>query len=225
PNDPFDLSRMYGEQAFDRRIVYNTYVVAQEPWFRGQNGLVGRVAGGWTLAPIFTAGAGAPVWCGTWTGAQAWGAGDGNNYYDNEQCVFTSPYNAGHSAHFGVTGGTDQFGNSVGTGVSNTAVNMFKNPVAVWNQVRAPILGIDAKSNGVGPILGQPYWNMDAQLKKDIRITESATFEFSFIAANVLNHRQFWDPSLGLNESSSWGVLNTQVNSPRQMEFGGRITF
>ena len=224
PNDPFDLARMYGEQAFDRRIVYNTYIVAEEPWFKGQHGLIGRAAGGWTFAPIFTFGSGAPVWCGTWTGAQAWGAGDGANYYDNEQCVFTSKYTAGHSANFGVAGGTDPYGNAVGTG-SGPSVNMFKNPVAVWNQVRAPILGIDQSSNGVGPIMGQSYWNMDTQIKKDIRIAESTSFEFSFIAANVLNHRVFWDPSLSIAGPGSWGVLNTQTNNPREMEFGGRITF
>ena len=124
-----------------------------------------------------------------------------------------------------MTGGPDAFGNGVGTETSVTPVNMFKNPVAVWNQVRAPILGLDQGSNGVGPILGQPYWNMDAEIKKDVRIAESATFEFSFIAANVLNHRDFWDPSLSISSPNSWGVLNTQVNSPRAMEFGGRITF
>jgi hypothetical protein len=41
----------------------------------------------------------------------------------------------------------------------------------------------------------------------------------------MLNHRQFNDPNLQLNSAASWGVLNTQANPPRQMEFGGRITF
>ncbi len=224
-NDPYNINAMYGVQPFDRRLVYNTYVVAQEPWFKGQNGLLGRVAGGWEFAPIFTAGSGPPVYCSTWTNAQGWGSGDGNSYFDNEQCVFTSKYGGGHSAHFGVTGGADSFGNSVGTATSATAVNMFKNPVSVWNQVRAPILGIDTKNPGYGPIMGQPYWNLDGQLKKDVRIAETVTFEFSFIATNMLNHRQFNDPSLGLYEPASWGVLNTQANTPREMEFGGRITF
>ena len=224
-DDPFDLGKMYGEQAFDRHFVYNTYIVAQEPWFRGQHGFLGRAAGGWTFAPVFTAGSGLPVFCNTWTYAQSFGSGDGNNYYDNEQCVFTSKYSGGHSAHFGVTGGTDPYGNSVGTGTSTTPVNMFKNPVAVWNQVRAPILGIDTKNPGLGPIMGMPYWNLDTQLKKDFMITESTSFEFSFIAANVLNHRDFFDPDLGLNSAGAWGVLNTQANEPREMEFGGRVTF
>jgi len=224
-NDPFNLNAGYGRQAFDRRLVYNAYMVAAEPWFQGQSGLLGRFAGGWTFSPIFTAGSGAPVVCGTWTGAQAWGAADGNDYYENEQCVFTSPYSGGHSAHFGVTGGTDNYGHAVGTETSATPVNMFKNPAAVWNQVRPPILGIDTGNSGLGPISGQPYWNVDAQLSKTFKITEATNFQFSFIAANVFNHREFFDPSMSLASPGSFGVLNTQNGNPRQMEFGGRVSF
>jgi len=220
PNDPYNLGAMYGIQNFQRKIVYNTYVVAQDPFFKGQNGLLGRVAGGWTAAPIFTAGSGAPVYCNTQTDAQSWGGGDGNNYFDNEQCVFTSPYTAGHSAHFGVTGS-----NGIGTSTSATPVNLFSNPEAVWNQVRPPILGMDTKNPGVGPFTGQTYWNLDAQIKKDVRIAESATFEFSFISTNILNHRIFNDPGLALYSPASWGVLTTQGNSPRKMEFGARVDF
>jgi hypothetical protein len=107
-------------------------------------------------------------------------------------------------------------------------VNYFSTPAAVWAQVRAPILGIDTKNPGQGPITGMPYWNMDGQIKKDVRIAESATFEFSFIATNMLNHRQFNDAENGtlcLCNPSAFGVLNSQANNPRQMEFGGRITF
>ncbi|MGA8163080.1 MAG: carboxypeptidase-like regulatory domain-containing protein [Acidobacteriaceae bacterium] len=225
PNDPFDLGKMYGVQPFQRKFIYNTYVVAQEPWFKGQNGLLGRAAGGWEFAPIFTAGSGPPLNCETTSGnqAEAFGAGDGVSYFDNEQCVFTSPYNGGHSAHFGVTGS-----NGIGTATSNTPVNYFSNPAAVWAQVRAPILGIDTRNPGEGPITGMPYWNLDGQVVKDIRIAESTTFEFSFIATNMLNHRQFADAeneTLCLCTPSTWGVLNAQANNPRQMEFGGRITF
>jgi hypothetical protein len=224
-DNPYNLGTMYGEQDFDRRIVYNTYMVAQEPWFKSQNGLLGRIAGGWEFAPIFTAGSGSPIPCATVSGAQSFGEADDVDYAAIEQCVFNTPYNAGHSAHFGVSGGTDSFGNSIGTHTSKTPVNLFTNPVGVWNQVRAPILGIDTKDSGEGAFLGEPYWSLDGEVKKDIRIAESATFEFSFIATNMLNHRQFEDPSMSLNSSSTWGVLNTQANPPRQMEFGGRIDF
>ncbi|MGA8531582.1 MAG: carboxypeptidase-like regulatory domain-containing protein [Acidobacteriaceae bacterium] len=226
-NDPFDLHKNYGVQDFDRRLVYNTYLVVSDPWFKGQNGFLGRVAGGWTLAPIFTAGSGGPINCvtqtgGVYAGAQEFGAADGVSYGNNSNCVFTSPYTGGHSAHFGVAGDA---ATGVGTQTSATPVNMFANPLAVWNQVRAPMLGLDTRNSGDGPIFGQTYWNLDGQIKKDVRIAETATFEFSFITTNMLNHRIFFDPSMALSSPASWGVLNAQGNSPRKMEFGGRIDF
>jgi len=221
-DDAYNLSAMYGEGYLDRRIVYNTYLVAQEPWFKNQNSFAGRVAGGWQFAPIFTAGSGAPDRCYTWTGGQSWGAADGVDYGTNENCVFTTQYNAGHSAHFGVTGDATT---GVGTSTSNTPVNMFSNPNSVFNQVRAPILGIDTKNPGAGPIMGQPFWNLDGSVLKTVKIAESTSFQFSFIATNVLNHRTFEDPYLSLGATNYWGVLNTQQGVGRQMEFGGRFTF
>ncbi|HEY2012741.1 MAG TPA: carboxypeptidase regulatory-like domain-containing protein, partial [Bryobacteraceae bacterium] len=224
-NDPFDLHKNYGVQDFDRRIVYNMYFVADDPWFKGQKGLLGRVAGGWTFAPILTAGTGGPINCVTQTGgiyadAQSFGAADGVSYGNNGNCVFTTPYTAGHSAHFGVAGS-----NGIGTETSTTPVNMFKNPAAVFAQVRAPMLGMDTRNSGDGPIFGQGYWNVDGQIKKDVRIAETATFEFSFIATNMFNHQIFYDPGLALSSPGTWGVLNAQGNSPRKMEFGARIDF
>jgi len=227
-NDPFDLGKMYGVQAFNRKFVYNTFLIWQTPWYKNQAGVIGRLLGGWSFAPIFTAGSGEPLYCNTQTDAQSFGAGDGNNYYDNEQCVFTSPYTAGISSHYGVAGGTDQYGNSIGTataGTGSAAVNMFKNPVAVFEQVRAPILGIDTKNPGLGPITGMPYWNVDMNLQKNIRIAETVAFEFSTIFANFFNHNVLADPGLALYSSSTWGVLSSQANKPRQMEFGFRVRF
>ena len=55
-----------------------------------------------------------------------------------------------------------------------------------------------------------------------------SNFEFSLIATNMLNHREFLDAANGtlcLCTPSTWGVLNSQLKPPRQMEFGGRFTF
>jgi len=228
PNDAFDLSKMYGVQAFNRKFVYNSYMVWQEPYFKGQQGILGRAAGGWSLAPIFTAGNGEPLYCSTQTGGQSFGSADANNYYTNEQCVFTSKYNGGYSSHPNVAGGTDAYGNSVGTstaGPGSQSINMFKDPVAVWNQVRAPILGVDSKNPGVGPITGTPYWNVDMSVQKSLKVYESVALQFSVIFTNVFNHNVLADPGLALYSSSTWGVQNSQANTPRKMEFGARVRF
>jgi hypothetical protein len=228
PDDAFDLKKMYGTQAFNRKFVYNSYFVYDEPFFKGQQGFLGRAAGGWSLAPVFTMGDGQPLYCSTQTNSQSFGSADGVNYASNEQCVFTSKYTGGVHSHYGISGGTDAYGNSVGTGVAGPggqAVNMFKDPVAVWNQVRAPMLGIDTKNPGVGPIIGTPYWNVDASLQKNVKVLERASLQFSIIFTNVFNHNILGDPGLALYSPASWGVQSGQTNTPRKMEFGMRASF
>jgi hypothetical protein len=228
PKDAFNLGTSYGVQPFNRKFVYNSYMVWEDPFYKGQQGILGRVIGGWELAPIFTAGNGEPLNCGTQTGGQSWGSSDASSYGDNEQCVFTSKYKGGVHSNYGVAGGTDAYGNEVGTATAGTggaAVNMFKDPVAVWNQVRAPILGIDTKNSGVGPIIGTPYWNVDMSLQKNFKIWEHTAIQASVIFTNVFNHNILGDPGLGLSSPSSWGVQSAQTNTPRKMEFGIRASF
>ena len=227
-NDPFNLKNMYGLQPFNRKFVYNTYMVMEDPFYKGQNGFLGRVVGGWELAPIFTAGSGQALYCNTISGGQSFGSGDANNYYDNEQCVFTSKYTGGVHSHYNIAGGTDPYGNVIGNqtaGAGNAAVNMFKNPVAVFDQVRAPILGIDNKDSGVGPISGMPYWNVDMSLQKNFKIWEHTAIQASMIFTNVFNHNILADPGLSLGSAGTWGVESAQANTPRKMEFGIRASF
>jgi len=231
PNDPFNLGAMYGVQPFNRKFVYNTYMVWTEPFYKGQNGLLGRVLGGWTAAPIFTAGDGAPLYCNSYSGGQSFGGGDANNYFNNEQCVFTSKYNGGVHSHYGVAGAVDPVNPSLGvigqtTGTTvGSEVNTFKDPVSVFNQVRAPMLGLDTKNPGVGPIIGMPYWNVDASLSKNFKIWERVSVQASIIMTNVFNHNVMGDPGLGLSSPSTWGNQTAQANAPRTMEFGFRTSF
>ena len=235
-DDPFNLKEMYGPQSWDRKYIYNMFLVYQPPYYRSQQGVLGRLLGGWNFSPVFAAGSGAPIRCRTKASiSQAFGAGDGVNFNDIENCVFTSAYNSGStSANFGgnAAGGTDPNGVVVGTGVAKTPsgvkvpINMFPNPVAVFDQVRDPILGIDQRDGGQGPVRGLPYWNMDLSVRKNIKLTERFNTEFQFLFLNVLNHNQFADPvRLDLTALTNWGVLNRQGNNPRQMEFGLRVSF
>ncbi len=225
PNDAFDLSKMYGLQAFNRKFVYNSYMVYQPPFFKGQQGLMGRIAGGWSLAPVFTAGSGEPLYCDTVTDGQSFGSSDTNNYFTNEQCVFTSKYTGGNSSHYNVAGDGPTGVGTATAGSGSRAVNMFKDPLAVYNQVRAPILGIDSRNPGVGPISGTPYWNVDMSVEKSVKVYESVALKFSVIFTNVFNHNILSDPGMNLSDPTTWGVQGGQTNTPRMMEFGMRASF
>jgi len=170
------------------------------------------------LSPILAIGSGAPIGCGTNTDGQSFGSGDGANFFTNENCVFTKAY----------SGGSASLHNNAGPG----AFNIFADPAGLLSTLRAPILGIDNGTGGAGIIRGLPYWNVDMRLVKDIHILERVSLQFQYVVTNVFNHPVFADPNAsffvqGVDPTSagSFGVVNSQANNPRQMQFGLRLTF
>ena len=230
PNDVYDLKKSYGVQSYNQKFIFNTFLVYAMPWYKSQKGLVGRLAGGWVISPIFAAGSGQPRY-GTDNGSSSEAFGSGNGTFsDNEQLVFTTPYKGGYHTVRNATGGLDSYGNSVGTKTagpsgSATAVNVFANPVAVWNTVRPPILGMDEKDGGAGPIQGLPYWNMDISIRKNLRIWEKTNLELAAVSTNVLNHLVFSNGSMTLNSGANWGEVTSQANAPRQIQISVRASF
>jgi len=113
---------------------------------------------------------------------------------------------------------------------------MFQDPGAAYACFRNPILGIDSSNGGGQGILrGQPFWNVDFSLKKNVLVTERVGVEFQAIFSNLFNHNQLSDPYLVLGDTGDWGALGglsgvqftgqAQANSPRAMEFGLRVRF
>jgi hypothetical protein len=228
-SDSFDLRKSYGRQGYDQKVIFNTFLVYQSPYYKDQHGIIGRIAGGWTVSPVLTAGTGQPLSCGTLSGGQAFGGTDGSNFGDNENCVFTTPYTGGYHTHRGVVGGKDANGVNVGTsyhaGASSAAVNMFTNPAAVYDTVRAPILGIDEINSGNGPISTLPYLNLDLSVKKKLVVYKKYALELTGVSTNVMNHLDFSSPGLSIASATSFGVTKTQGNLPRQIQMGIRAYF
>jgi hypothetical protein len=227
--DPFDLSRNYGVQPWDRKFTFNTWVVYQPPFFKNQHGILGRVAGGWTIAPLFASGSGLPLQVSpsdnagndTYGGGQAFGEADGTNFGGLQNAIRICSTDFGHSRHNNPAP-SSLGGNGFGP-------SYFQDPAAALKCFRNPVLGIDTGHNGgAGTLRGLPFWNVDLSVKKDIMVTERYHLEFSSIFSNVFNHNQLLDPGnpgLVLGEPDNWGALEGQVNSPRKMEFGLRVRF
>jgi hypothetical protein len=224
-NDPFDLHNGYGLQSFDRKFVFNTVALIEDPWYKGQHGIMGHIAGGWSLSPILAIGSGVPLGCGTNQGdesaGQGFGSADSSNFFTNENCILTKAASGGSASLH--PAGAGQF-------------NIFSNPDAVLSSLRPAILGIDSNTGGLGVFRGLMYWNVDLRLVKDIHVTERVGLRFEYVVTNLFNHPVFADPAAGQPETalgvdptvgpgSSFGVVNTQGNNPRRMQFGLRLTF
>jgi hypothetical protein len=214
--DSFDADVQYGTQPSDRKFVNTTFLVYQLPFYRGQQGLLGRVLGGWTTSFVFAAGSGAPLFCNTATGAagngysggQDFGSADGNDLSTDANCVQTVK-NTSASVH------------NVGG-----AYTIFGDPTAVYNTLRPLILGFDKRSGGYGTFRGLPYWNLNMGIKKNIRFTERISAEASLNVNNILNHNQLLDPTLSITSPpEQFGLLSEEGTTPRTMEMGIRVVF
>ena len=225
--DPYNLNRGYGLAGFDRKFVYNLFFVYQPHYYTGQQGLIGHLLGGWTFAPIFTAGTGLPITLGTANGGgQAFGEGDSVNFFGNGNSENAIPI--GPLPSVGVHHIVDPV-------LGPQLPNLFSSDptgagqLAAFNKFRQPILGLDSKDGGWGILRGLPYWSLDLSIKKNFKVTERLNVEFQTVIVNVLNHPVFLDPGPGdyldTSSSSGFGTLPGQGNTPRTMEFGLRVNF
>jgi hypothetical protein len=243
--DPWNLHAAYGPQPFDIKFIYSQLMVYQSPFFKDHRGITGRLLGGWSISPLFTAQSGSPLQVNVATGsnsdAQAFGEIYGNNNRAYENAVPTAPYTGGNSTHYNVagSGGVGINGNPAKGG---SGINIFADPAATYALFRRPILGIDTTGGGAGVLSGLSSWSLDASVSKEIRATERFGATLIIQVTNVLNHFQPENPTLNIDSPSTWGVITDQSTvgnlstiggiargvptvNPRQMEFGVRVHF
>jgi len=106
-----------------------------------------------------------------------------------------------------------------------SGINMFEDPNAVLAMFRRLILGIDHSGGGTGVLRGFPTWNLDMSVQKEFRIREGIGASLMFQFTNLFNHFQASNPTVSLDNIATFGVVTSQANTPRQMQFGLRIRF
>jgi hypothetical protein len=222
--DPFNLQNNYGPQYYQEKFTFNLFLSYAVPYYSAQNGVIGRILGGWTISPLFVYGTGFPVQLGTANGdCGTYGECNTNYTFAYENSIVTAPlgYSSTQKAASGQTCGYTGYG-----------FNAFSNPDAscpinggiFGDPVRNPILGLDGDIGGGGPLRGLPFFNLDLGITKKIKMNERISSSLYFDFTNVLNHMQPADPCANVYDPADWGVLgcggNLQANTPRQFQFG-----
>lgn len=67
--------------------------------------------------------------------------------------------------------------------------------------------------------------NMDLSLFKQFQLLERLQLQFRAEAFNALNRVRFSSPNTNVNGGANFGKVTNQSNSPRQLQFGLRLTF
>ena len=228
--NPYDVRQsMYGPQFFDYKFTYTQTFLWSEPFFKSQKG-IGRLLGGWRIAPIFTARSGAALGVGNLNSSESFGETQVGG--TNDGAVLGAKWTGGTKAIYNINVPDSPTGAGINGNLVNGGnnINMFSDPVATFNQFRPCILGYDTSCGSTGQIRGLPNWNMDLNVAKDINLFRervAATLSFQFV--NVFNHVALADPNLNISSPNDWGVLgsneNGQLNSPRQLTFSLRLRF
>lgn len=216
---PFDFDLDYGPARFDRRHALNVHWFYELPFGSGRHFSTGsradKILGGWWTAGIFTASSGLPL-C-VLQSFETFGGGA----FGTGCAPARGSLNLGNnSAHRGVTGTT------AGT---TGDVNLFADPDAAFNSFRQVLLSQEGR-HGFGVLRGLPRWNVDFSLGKRTKVTETVGIVFSFDFLNMFNHVEFSDPdlledTLNLTNPGGFGVIDSQFNQPRRIQFGFRVEF
>lgn len=229
--NPWNLRTDYGPNPWDRKLVINFLSTYELPFGKGHrwtstNGLVSRIIGGWSLDPIFTWASGLPIE--SYSGScEEWGNG-----YD-PWCAGMVPL--GNVTQYGNSPHPHVFGASgIGTGGDpangGIGMNLYSNPQQVFNSFRYDYVGIDGRSYDYGPLRGQKRWNLDLGITKDTRITERVGVQIFAQAFNALNHMQWGDPGLNLQNPGGFGVISGEYGAigngyRRIIQLGARVSF
>jgi len=220
--DPWNLKMMYGPQFYDTKFLYNASMSYHLPFFTQQSGFLGRVLGGWGVAPLFTAQSGLPLEVDSGSDCQSWGESSCSTG-TNENAVLLGAFPGLHQNQIVATGTAGKSGNPP----SGAGRNAFADPQAVYNNFRRLVLGVDNNGGGGGRVNGFARWNLDMSITKETRFTERTGATFYALFTNVLNHFQPADPAMSIDSPSSWGVVRNAVTGsvydPRQLELGLRI--
>jgi hypothetical protein len=232
-DDPWSPKVDYGLQYFDHKFISTiiaSYELAFGPgrrFLNSSNPVLKRVVGGWTFAPIFSYTSGQPL--DVYTGSyQEFGNGfDGNGA---AAVPLVNAASLSNSAHQGVNP-TGIIGANSAAANGGPGVNMFKDPVQVYNDFAPCLVGICNRGGGAGQLRGPSLWNLDFSINKTTAITEQVKLEFFSEWFNGLNHMAWGGDLLGysLQNPYAFGTLGQfnplQGNYTRIIQLGMRLSF
>ena len=225
PSSSFDHGIDYGPSFFDHRHVVTANWVYELPFGSGarfsiRSQPLNKVISDWYFSSIFKAASGLPLTVAE--SYEAWGGGDTLGLVASGAIPINKP-DFGNSVHSGVPGsggaGTDGDPATGGSGL-----NIFANPEVAIADFRPIQVSKDARSER-GVLRGLPYWNFDLSLAKRTPLTDRVAALFSADFLNAFNHVVFNDPTLSMQDPASFGVITSQANNPRAIQFGLRLEF
>ncbi|MDQ3181622.1 MAG: hypothetical protein M3Q33_14015, partial [Acidobacteriota bacterium] len=211
PQNPYNIRGDYGRAQFDRRHILTVNYVYELPFYRAQNGFVGKVLGGWQASGIFVYNTGLPFTVTT--------AG-----FDPAGLGFLGPSVSGPRPNIicnpneGAPRTQQQFFNTSCFQLT-PASQAFTTPADMVIR-----FANEAGTSGRGVIVGPRTARVDFSLVKNIRFGESLRLQLRGEAFNVFNTTNFRTLSLNVT-AADFGAVTAPTRDARQLQFAAKFYF
>jgi hypothetical protein len=80
-------------------------------------------------------------------------------------------------------------------------------------------------SAGVGTLRGPSFFNMDMSIGKKFQVTERQYLDFRMELFNGLNHVSWGPPGRDITSPGTFGQITSQLQNPRNIQFGLKYYF
>jgi hypothetical protein len=221
----------YGRASDDRNVL-SIDGVLEEPWFREQKNMIGRLLGGWELSGIYAVNSGLPL-----TVAASGGLQINYNLPGGISSIFNNATNGGtvtDNAGLSVLGNTNAGLRTNQLGSPNQAYNAVKIHNKAYNNSAEPwfytgAFAAPAQNSPVpatakrGTIQGPGFNRLDLGVYRNFRIYERLNFQFRAEAFNAVNHTNV--QTIGSTATSGTFGEVTGYRDARIMQFAGKFTF
>ena len=235
----------YGPGAFDHQKNFKVIFTYEEPFFKNQQGFLGRVLGGWQISGFYQGYSGHPIEVYNARPRYVGNAKDSNGYSENiggdynlDGVYNDRPNFVGTSAGAIYSGWSPADGmfidnNPVGCGYAgaqstNVAACNKAYGVSKPNSLFVNPSGYGVHFGDLGRNLFRGPWfnGLDGSLMKNFKITEIVKLQLRFEALNLMNHPNFDGITTNLN-SGAFGKAQILVGNAhsRWLQLGARITF
>ena len=192
---------------FSRNQIFVANYIYDLPFYREQQGAVGKVLGGWELSGITVFESGVPL-----TITQF------NDPFNSNDFTGTNPgtFPDGIGIDPSVVSPRPDMVSGQGVNGPKTAQQWFNK--AAWTDAIGHF-----GSSGRGVVYGPGFNNWDLAAIKNIKITERVNTQFRAEFFNAFNHTSFLNVSTNV-DSSLYGQV-TSTHDPRIIQFGLKLNF
>ncbi len=213
----YNLRYDYGNSVFDRRVVCNLLGSYDLPFGHSGNRVLDQITGGWSAASIFSVYSGLPLRV-TNGSSQEFGQGTSSS----AGAIPLVKVERDGSIHY--SAGSGGIGTSANPAGGGTGLNLFGDPAAVYSSFRPIQISRDTTSQA-GVLRGMGHWNLDFSVARKLKFGERLSTTFTAQFFNIFNHVMFLDPVVSLQNPNTFGVIGSQLNSPRIVELGLHFNF